>query len=67
MVFPIGTDIVREFWHILLDSSLYILLGIFIAGFLKVFLNADVVQNHLGKGRFSSVFKAAFFGVPLPL
>lgn len=67
MALSIGADIIREFWHILLDSSLYILLGILIAGFLKVFLNPDVVQNHLGKGRFSSVLKAAFFGVPLPL
>nr|WP_240910269.1 permease [Desulfopila sp. IMCC35008] len=67
MLLAVGADIIREFWHILLDSSFYILLGILIAGFLKVFLNADVVQKHLGKGRFSSVFKAAFFGVPLPL
>lgn len=60
-------DIGREFGRILLDSSVHILFGILIAGLLKVVLNPDVISNHLGKGRFSSVFKAAFFGVPLPL
>lgn len=61
------TGTVREFTHILLDSSTYILFGILIAGLLKIVLNPDVIINHLGRGRFISVFKAAFFGVPLPL
>ncbi len=58
---------VAEVWHILLDSSFYILLGIVIAGLLKVSLNPNTILEHLGKGRFFSVVKAAFFGVPLPL
>ena len=65
------TDIIfkifQEGWQILLDSSLYMLFGILIAGLLKVFLSTDFISRHLGKGRYSSVFKAAFFGVPLPL
>ena len=65
------TDIIfkifQEGWQILLDSSLYMLFGILIAGLLKVFLSTDFIIHHLGKGRYSSVFKAAFFGVPLPL
>ncbi|MDP3481364.1 MAG: hypothetical protein Q8R88_16475 [Desulfoprunum sp.] len=59
--------IVREAWQILLDSSVYILFGILMAGLLKVILNPDTIARHLGRGRFSSVIKAAFFGVPLPL
>ena len=59
--------IVRESWSILLDSSVYILFGILIAGMLNVVLNPAFIINHLGAGRFSSVLKAAFFGVPLPL
>lgn len=54
-------------WEILLDSSFYILVGILIAGILKVVLNPATISKHLGKGRFLSVIKAAFFGVPLPL
>ncbi len=60
-------NIVTESWNILLDSSVYILLGILIAGLLKVTLNPSFIMKHLGKGRFMSVAKAAFFGVPLPL
>ncbi len=60
-------SIFRESWKILLDSSIYILFGILIAGMLNVVLNPGFIINHMGKGRFSSVVKAAFFGVPLPL
>jgi uncharacterized protein len=59
--------IFRESWKILLDSSVYILFGILVAGLLNVALNPGFIINHMGKGRFSSVLKAAFFGVPLPL
>jgi len=63
----LATKLALEIWHILLDSSFYILLGITIAGILKVVLNPNTVLKHLGRGRFSSVAKAAFLGVPLPL
>ena len=59
--------IVFAIWDILLDSSFYILMGILIAGLLRVVLSPTVIFNHLGKGRFVSVLKAALFGVPLPL
>jgi len=59
--------IVLATWDILVDSSFYILIGILVAGLLKVVLNPTVIFNHLGKGRFLSVIKAALFGVPLPL
>ena len=59
--------IIWESWSILLDSSVYILGGIIIAGLLKITMNPDFILRHLGKGRYSSVAKAAFFGVPLPL
>lgn len=61
------TQIFAEAFHILLDSAPYMLIGILMAGLLKVFLSTDFVIKHLGRGRFSSVFKAAFLGVPLPL
>jgi len=56
-----------EAWHLLLDSSVYILFGLLIAGLLRVFMSPNSVATHLGKGRFSSVFKAALLGIPLPL
>ena len=60
-------EILAAAWGILLDSSVYILFGIIIAGLVKVVLNPGTVAAHLGRGRYSSVIKAAFFGVPLPL
>ena len=56
-----------ESYNILLDSSVYILGGILLAGLLKVTMNPEFILKHLGRGRYSSVAKAAFLGVPLPL
>jgi uncharacterized protein len=59
--------ILTEAWHLLLESSVYIIFGLLISGLLKVFLNPGTVVKHLGHGRFRSVFKAAFLGIPIPL
>ena len=56
-----------EAWHLLLESSVYILFGLLISGLLRVFLSPHSVAKHLGRGRFRSVFKAALLGIPLPL
>lgn len=66
-MFEYIADFFAESWHILLDSAFYILFGITIAGILRVVLNPNTVLNHLGRGRFSSVAKAALLGLPLPL
>jgi hypothetical protein len=42
-------------------------IGLVFGGLLKIFLSAEYVARHLGRGRFSSVLKAALFGIPLPL
>jgi len=60
-------EVLKASWHLLLDASIYILFGLMISGFLRVFLNPNTVSMHLGRGRFSSVFKAAFLGIPIPL
>jgi uncharacterized membrane protein YraQ (UPF0718 family) len=38
-----------------------------VAGLLRVFLNPISIARHLGQGRFKSVIKAAFLGIPIPL
>ena len=60
-------NVLSESWHLMLDASVYILFGLLISGLLRVFLNPSSVIRHLGRGRFSSVFKAAFLGIPIPL
>ena len=54
-------------WDLLVDASVYILFGLLVAGLLRVFLNPNSIAKHLGQGRFKSVIKAAFFGIPIPL
>jgi len=51
----------------LIESSAYILFGLAVSGQLRVFLSPNAVSRHLGHGRFKSVFKAAFLGIPIPL
>ncbi len=60
-------SILQESWHLLLEASVYILFGMLVGGLLKVFLSPSFVADHLGKGKFSSVIKAALFGIPIPL
>lgn len=52
----------------LLDAfSIYILIGLFIAGVLKQVVPSDFVSSHLGTDSTSSVVKATLFGIPLPV
>ena len=53
---------------ILLNAmSIYIIIGLFIAGVLKQIVPDDFVSSHLGKSSTSSVVKATLFGIPLPV
>lgn len=54
-------------WEILLDAAPFILLGFFVAGLIKALLPEELVARHLGGNGSGSVFKAALFGIPLPL
>lgn len=59
--------IIVESWHVLVDSSLYMLLGFLAAGTLKAFLPQGLVARHMGKGGFWQIIKASLLGAPLPL
>jgi uncharacterized membrane protein YraQ (UPF0718 family) len=60
-------NVLAASWHLLVDSSVYILFGLIVAGLLRVFLNPGSVAKHLGQGRFRSVLKASLLGIPIPL
>ncbi len=61
------TSVFCSAWDILQQASLYMLFGLLVGGLLKMFLSPTYVAAHLGSGRFSSVFKAALLGIPIPL
>jgi uncharacterized membrane protein YraQ (UPF0718 family) len=56
-----------ECWELFWDSAIYVLFGIGVAGLIRAFISPSSVANHLGKGRVGPVFKAALWGIPLPL
>lgn len=56
-----------ELWRILLDLSAALLLGLVLAGILRVFLPQGLVQAHLSQASLGSVIRAALIGVPMPL
>lgn len=60
-------NVLLSSWDMLQQASVYILFGLMIGGLLKMFLSPAYVASHLGTGRFSSVFKAALLGIPIPL
>lgn len=60
-------EILRAAWNVLLDSAIYIILGVAVAGLIKAFLGPETVTRHLGKGRLLPVLKASVLGVPMPL
>jgi uncharacterized membrane protein YraQ (UPF0718 family) len=60
-------EVLRASWQLLNQSAFYMLFGLLVGGLLKTFLSPSYVAAHLGKGRFSSVFKAALLGIPIPL
>lgn len=59
--------ILSESFRLLNEMSLYLLIGFLCAGILHIFISAQTVARHLGKGNLLSVIKASLFGVPLPL
>lgn len=60
-------DIWNEIIALFFEMAPYLMLGLIFVGLLKLFFNKDMIVRHVGKNNFSSVFKAALFGVPLPL
>ncbi|MCI5197779.1 MAG: permease, partial [Candidatus Electrothrix sp. AW5] len=60
-------DALQASWDLLNQSAVYMLFGLLIGGLLKEYLSPTYVANHLGSGRFCSVFKAALLGIPIPL
>lgn len=67
----LGTLIIMELFNnflILLNSvSFYLLIGLFLAGVIHEYIKEETIVKHLGSKKISNVFKAALFGLPLPI
>ncbi|MEL4282216.1 MULTISPECIES: SO_0444 family Cu/Zn efflux transporter [Shewanella] len=59
--------LLKNFIDLFLDSAPWLLLGLILAGLLKVFVPMAWMQKQLGGHGFKTVVKAALLGAPLPL
>ncbi|MBM7071153.1 SO_0444 family Cu/Zn efflux transporter [Shewanella sp. 202IG2-18] len=59
--------LVENFLELFLESAPWLLLGLLIAGLLKMFVSMEWMNKQLGGYGFKTVIKAALFGAPLPL
>jgi uncharacterized protein len=57
----------NNFLILLNAMSIYLLVGLLLAGILKQIVPDDFISKHLGKSSTGSVFKATIFGIPLPV
>lgn len=54
-------------WNILLEASIFIIIGLLIAAMLRAFISSESIIKYIGGNNIKSVLLAALFGVPLPL
>lgn len=54
-------------WDMFLDSSIYMLFGLFCAGLISAYSRTEVIGKYLGKGKVRPVFLSALIGIPIPL
>jgi uncharacterized protein len=57
----------NELWNILVESSLWLLVGFAIAGAVHALIPREWMLKHLSGGGFWPVAKASMLGIPLPL
>lgn len=59
--------IIYQSYRILLESSVFMLLGLAIAGGIRVLLRPEFVARHFGSRSVKSVVYASLIGVPIPI
>lgn len=60
-------NILTESFSLWLAIAPYLVLGLFFAGILHVFLGRDFIARHLGGSTLGSIVKATVLGIPLPI
>lgn len=59
--------VINEIWTILVESSLYMLIGFFLSGLIYIYISTERIVKYFGRGKVRSVLMASLLGVPLPL
>ena len=63
----IALDILTMIWVVLLDTAPYLLLGLLLAGLVKILLRVRTARRYLGEPNLKSALWAALLGLPLPI
>ncbi len=61
------TLFIKNLCLLLAEIGPYFLIGLFVAGLVRVYLPQEKLRRHLGGRGWAAVFKAAALGLPLPL
>jgi uncharacterized membrane protein YraQ (UPF0718 family) len=59
--------ILSSSWHMFLESSIYMLFGLFCAGLIYAYVKTEMIGQYLGKGKIRPVLLSALIGIPIPL
>lgn len=66
-----AVDTLSAFWQIMLDSSVWLIVGLLLAGIVHAFIPAGFLARHLatqpGRSAFWPIARASLLGIPLPL
>jgi len=54
-------------WRVLVEMAPWLLFGFLMAGVVSVVLSPRWIERHLGRRGLLQIFKAALFGIPMPL
>lgn len=58
---------IAELWHILVESGVWLLVGLLLAGVVHAFVPRAWFMRHLGGRGLGAVGKASLLGIPMPL
>ena len=61
------SELLINIWAVYLDTAIWLLFGLLMAGLVKAYIPEDAMQKWLGGSGFAAVGRAALFGAPLPL
>ncbi|RMH30688.1 MAG: permease, partial [Planctomycetota bacterium] len=61
------TRFLADLWHILVESGVWLLVGLLIAGLVHAFVPRAWFMRHRGGRGTGAVVKASLLGIPMPL
>ena len=56
-----------EMWSLCLEMSPFLLMGMFVAGLISMFVDSRLILKHIGSKSFTSILKSTILGIPVPL